>query len=149
LIKPCTSKIEFTGSQRPIRMVPCIFTISRGYAIHLELARPVALIHFQNLFTDADMHNPAWKEEMEVFYHTLQRIVADNRLTLPSNDYDLVLDITKFDNDKAQWSYYYACHETRCLFWLEPYDGSYMISELAGVDSPAHVSASQSPLSCT
>ena len=82
---------------------------------------------------------------MEDFYLALQRILNDGRLTIPSQDYDLVLDIMPVkvkDSDKIRWAYYYACHENRCLFWLEPYDGSYIVSELVGVDNPAHVSAS-------
>jgi hypothetical protein len=92
------------------------------------------------------MHDQTLKEEIEAFYSTLQTFLSDGRLTIPSQNYDLVLDIMTVegsDSDKIQWAYYYACHENRCLFWLEPYDGSYMVSELVGVDSPAHVSASQ------
>ena len=81
---------------------------------------------------------------MEVFYRSLRKILRDDELTIPSKNYDLVLDIMA-DNDKIKWSYYYACHETRCLFWLEPYDGSYMLSEIYGVECPALVSASESP----
>jgi hypothetical protein len=84
---------------------------------------------------------------MKVFYRTLRKILRDDQLTIPSTNYDLVLDIMP-ENDKIKWSYYYACHETRCLFWLEEYDGSYMISELRGVECPALVSASESPISC-
>ncbi|KAI0000138.1 hypothetical protein BJV74DRAFT_821815 [Russula compacta] len=43
------------------------------------------------------------------------------------------------DEERISWSYYYACHDTRCLFWLDPYDASYMTSELFAVKSPAHV----------
>jgi hypothetical protein len=93
------------------------------------------------------MHNPELMEEMEDFYRTLRKILRDDRLTIPSKDYDLVLDIMSVE-DEVQWSYYYACHETRCLFWLEPYDGSHMTSELSGVHCPALVSASQLPVSC-
>jgi hypothetical protein len=85
---------------------------------------------------------------MEVFYRALQKILRDDQLTIPSKNYDLVLDIMPGD-DKIKWSYYYACHETRCLFWLEPYDGSYMISQIPGLESPALVSASESLMSCT
>ncbi|KAI9458586.1 hypothetical protein BJY52DRAFT_1268444, partial [Lactarius psammicola] len=52
------------------------------------------------------------------------------------------LDIMPVDDEQTHWSYYFACHETRCLFWLDPYDATHMISELFGVKSPAHVSAS-------
>jgi hypothetical protein len=93
------------------------------------------------------MHDPILREETEVFYRTLRKILRDDQLTIPSKNYDLVLDIMPFRDEKS-WSYYYACHETRCLFWLERYDGKYMTSELYGVDCSALVSALQSPVSC-
>ncbi|KAI0253090.1 hypothetical protein BJV78DRAFT_239576 [Lactifluus subvellereus] len=40
---------------------------------------------------------------------------------------------------QKRWSYYYACHETRCLFWLHTYDATNMISGVYGVRSPAHI----------
>jgi len=87
------------------------------------------------------MHDPMLKEEMETFFLALQKILRDDQLTIPSNNYDLVLDIEP-KNQTIQWSYYYACHESRCLFWLSPYDGTNMLSEVYGVDCPAHISAS-------
>jgi hypothetical protein len=87
------------------------------------------------------MHNPTMKEEIEHFYEYLQRLLQNDNLSIPSKNYDLVLDImVTEDDERISWSYYYACHEARCLFWLETYDASYMISELFGVKSPAHVS---------
>ena len=94
------------------------------------------------------MHNPTLREEMKVFYRTLRKILRDDQLAILSKDYDLVLDIMP-ENNTIKWSYYYACHENRCLFWLEEYDGSYMVSEIDGVKCPALVSASESPLSLT
>ncbi|KAF8496527.1 hypothetical protein F5888DRAFT_394389 [Russula emetica] len=93
----------------------------------------------RRLFTDTDMHNPTMREEIEGFYDYLQRLLQNDELSIPSKNYDLVLDIMVTDDDRISWSYYYACHEARCLFWLEIYDASYMISELFGVKSPAHV----------
>ena len=82
---------------------------------------------------------------MENFYTYLKQLLRTDQLTIPSNDYDLVLDIMKTEDRRISWSYYYACHESRCLFWLETYDASYMLSELYGVKAPAHVSALQMP----
>ncbi|KAI9438581.1 hypothetical protein H4582DRAFT_182781 [Lactarius indigo] len=93
----------------------------------------------RRLFTDTDMHNFELKEEMEEFYDYLQRIIRHEGLTIPSNNYDLVLDIMPTEDGRMQWSYYYACHETRCLFWLDAYDANHMISEVFCVTSPAHV----------
>jgi len=100
---------------------------------------------FQRLFTDTDMHDQTLKEEIECFYSNLQKIVRDDGLVIPSQNYDLVLDITPTpaDYNRIQWSYYYACHETRCLFWLEKYDFN-DTHELQGTESLAHLSASLS-----
>ena len=81
---------------------------------------------------------------MEIFYAYLQQLLRTDQLTIPSKDWDLVLDIMATEDRRTSWSYYYACHESRCLFWLETYDASYMLSELYGVKAPAHVSALQS-----
>src|SRR6266702_5314026 len=96
----------------------------------------------KRLFTDTKLHNPELREEMEEFYHYLQKILRYEGLIIPSNNYDLVLDIELTEDGRIQWSYYYACHETRCLFWLDVYVANHMISEVFWVTSPAHVSAS-------
>ncbi|KAH9003471.1 hypothetical protein EDB86DRAFT_2799202 [Lactarius hatsudake] len=93
------------------------------------------------LFTDTDMHDQKLREEIESFYRYLQRILDHDGVAIPSNKYDLTLDIMPTEDGQTQWSYYFACHETRCLFWLDPYDATYMLSELFGVKSPAHVGA--------
>lgn len=98
-------------------------------------------IILKRLFTDTDMHDSIFRDEMEDFYQHLQTFLRVEGLFVPSDNYDLVLDIMPFGEEQISWSYYYACHDTRCLFWLETYDASYMISELFGVKSPAHVSA--------
>jgi hypothetical protein len=93
------------------------------------------------------MQNPTLREEMEEFYHYLQKILQHDEVDISSTNYDLALDIMLSEDGRIQWSYYYACHETRCLFWLDNYDATHMISELFGVKSPAHVSASHIPSS--
>ena len=95
----------------------------------------------KRLFTDTDMHNKTMRDEIEDFYNYLQQIIDNDQLSIPSKNCDLVLDITVTVDGRILWSYYYACHEARCLFWLEMYDASYMISEVFGVKSPAHISA--------
>jgi hypothetical protein len=89
------------------------------------------------------MHNPILREEMEDFYHCLQKILRHDEVDIPSTNYDLTLDIMPSEDGRIQWSYYYACHETRCLFWLDTYDANQMISELFGVRSPALISLLQ------
>jgi hypothetical protein len=89
------------------------------------------------------MRNTMMREEIEHFYDFLQQFLENEDLSIPSNNYDLVLDIRVTDDERISWSYYYACHEARCLFWLETYDATDMISDLFGVRTPAHVSALQ------
>ncbi|KAH9989672.1 hypothetical protein BJV77DRAFT_1069397 [Russula vinacea] len=96
----------------------------------------------RRLFTDTDMHDPIMRDEIEEFYKYLQEVLRGDDLLIPSKNYDLVMDIMVTEEEPAKqisWSYYYACHDARCLFWLETYDASYMTSELFGVKSPAHV----------
>ena len=87
------------------------------------------------------MHIKVMRDEIEDFYDYLQHLIQNDQLSIPSEKYDLVLDISATEDEQISWSYYYACHEERCLFWLETYDASYTLSELFGVKSPAHVSA--------
>ena len=91
------------------------------------------------------MHDKTMRDEIEDFYNYLQLLIHNDQLSIPSKNYDLVLDIMVTEDERISWSYYYACHEARCLFWLETYDASFMISELFGVKSPAHVSALHLP----
>ena len=85
------------------------------------------------------MHDPKLRSAINDSHSHLQKIwPLENP---PSNNYDLVLDMHE-EGGQMQWFYYYACHETRCLFWLEAYDAKDMIFEVFWVASPAHVSAS-------
>jgi hypothetical protein len=95
----------------------------------------------QRLFTDTDMYNAGLREEMEEFHLYLEKTIRFENLTIPSKNYDLVLDIMPTEDQRIQWSYYFACHKARCLFWLDKYDAS---STIYGVESPAHLSASPS-----
>jgi hypothetical protein len=96
----------------------------------------------KRIFTDTDMHDPFFRDEIEEFYQYLQKMLRVDQLKILSNNYDLVLDIVPIGG-RIQWSYYYAHHGTRCLFWLQNYDATNVLSELWGVNSPAHISELQ------
>ena len=131
-------------------MVLCIFMIQRGCVTDLGTLNLQSQLIWplKRLFTDADMHDPLPREEVEDFYSHLKTIERVERLTIPSENYDMVLDITLSQDNDIQWSYYYACHDTRCLFWLDEYDAAHIASEVDGVESPAHLSASQAFTIC-
>jgi hypothetical protein len=120
--------------------VASIFTMRRGCVSDCGNFPVMTNTPLKRLFTDTDMHNTIMREEIEHFYDFLQQLLLNERFYIPSKNCDLVLDIMVTDDERISWSYYYACHDARCLFWLETYDASYMISELFGVKSPAHVS---------
>jgi hypothetical protein len=132
------------GYRPHIRMALGIFMTHRGcvtyietFSLHSRLIQPLKC-----LFTDTDMHDHLLREEMEEFYTYLQKILLIEAWIISSRNYDVVLDLTKNEYNEIQWSYYYACHDTRCLFWIDKYDITYITSELDGVESPAHLSAS-------
>ena len=138
-----SSKSVARGCQQPTQMALSTSMMRRGCVYQWKY--PVMTdAPSKKLFTDTDMHDQIMRDEIEDFYNCLQRLIRNDQLTIPSKNYDLVLDImvTQEESEKRiLWSYYYACHEARCLFWLETYDASYMTSEQFGVKSPAHVSA--------
>ena len=142
LTKIPSSETVPRGNQQPIQTVPSTFMTRRGCVCHSSRKYPVrADPPSKRLFTDTDMHNKIMRDEIEDFYHYLQRLIKIDQLSIPSKNYDLVLDIMVAEEERISWSYYYACHEERCLFWLETYDARFATSEVLGVKSPAHVSA--------
>jgi hypothetical protein len=148
-------RLRSLGASFPSRWLSLLFRPRKSASFLPRQLLTVTNSRMKRLFTDTDMFNPELRKEMEDFYLLLQRILARRlarlRVDIPSNNYDLTLDITPTNDGRIRWSYYYACLETRCLFWLHPYDTSNMISKLVGeVRSPAHISASQtsSPICC-
>ncbi|KAH9003499.1 hypothetical protein EDB86DRAFT_2826626 [Lactarius hatsudake] len=144
----CNSTSDTDVSLRPLPSVSKQMSFEQGSlkedcAPWVPATHPDGALYFfdkdRRLFTDTDMLDPVLREEMEDFYHYLQRTLDHDGVAIPSKNYDLALDIMRLEDGRIHWSYYYACHETRCLFWLGPYHADHMISELHGVRSPAHV----------
>ncbi|KAH9973803.1 hypothetical protein BGW80DRAFT_224457 [Lactifluus volemus] len=137
-IKPLTTVFPYTqeqcGSEQGTSIKDC--------SPWRPATHPDGALYFydreRRIFTDTDMLDSLLRDEIEEFYRCLQNILLVDKLKIPSNNYDLVLDIIPI-GDTIQWSYYYACHETRCLFWLETYDAAYVLPELCGVKSLAHI----------
>jgi hypothetical protein len=140
LSRICLSKIVAGGNQQLTQMVPSTFMMRGGCVGKCSWNSSVIIdVTSKKLFTDTDMHNAIMRDEIEEFYDCLQRF---DQQSIPSNNYDLVLDIMVTETDDKQksisWSYYYACHDARCLFWLEDYDIKF--TRTLGVKSPAHIS---------
>ena len=86
------------------------------------------------------MYDPTLSKEIQAFAIYLERT---RTIPLPTKNYDLVLDIINMEKDEIVWAYYYVDHDTKTLFWQDPYDcGDSLLSEVSGVKEASHVSAS-------
>jgi hypothetical protein len=86
------------------------------------------------------MYDSTLNTEIQAFATYLER----NRISpLPTSNYDLVLDVIIMEKDEIIWAYYYVDHNTKALFWQDPYDcGDSLLSGVCGVQEASHVSAS-------
>jgi hypothetical protein len=85
------------------------------------------------------MYDLILSAEVEAFALYLQR---DRPGSLPTSNYDLVLDVIHMEKDEIVWAYYYVDHNTKTLFWQESYEcGDSLLSEVLGVKEASHVSA--------
>jgi hypothetical protein len=83
------------------------------------------------------MYDPTLSKEVQAFALDLKR---NRRSPLPTNNYDLVLDVINMENDENVWAYYYVDHDSRTLFWQDYYDCA-LLFEVRGVREASHVSA--------
>ena len=85
------------------------------------------------------MYNRTLRAEVQAFALYLER----NRPSpLPTDNYDLVLDVINAENDEIIWAYYYVDHDSKTLFWQVSYDcGDSLLREVRGVKEASHVSA--------
>jgi hypothetical protein len=92
----------------------------------------------KKILTDVYMYDPILSAEIGEFAAYLDRVFTS---PLPTNNYDLVLDVIPTQDAEIMWSYYFVDHDTRILFWLDPYDCTHLLSEVPGVHEASHVSA--------
>ena len=86
------------------------------------------------------MYDPELRTEVQAFALYLDR--KHPRSHLPTENYDLVLDIIKKENDEIIWAYYYVDHDSKTVFWQHYYDcGESLLREVPGVQEASHVSA--------
>ncbi|KAH9066354.1 hypothetical protein EDB87DRAFT_710541 [Lactarius vividus] len=88
------------------------------------------------------MYDPNLSAEIHAFAAYLdERRRPPLPFEFPTNDYDLVLDIVKMNNDEVIGAYYYVDHDTKTLFWQEHYDckDSLLREVRGGQLEPGHV----------
>ena len=93
----------------------------------------------KKIFTDVYMYDPALSKEIQAFAIYLERT---RTMPLPTQNYDLVLDVIIMVEDEIVWAYYYVDHDSKTLFWQDSYDcGDSLLSGVRGVKEASHVSA--------
>ncbi|KAJ7045570.1 hypothetical protein C8F04DRAFT_1065334 [Mycena alexandri] len=72
----------------------------------------------KNIITETWLYNPGWCEQITSFIEVIDNLREKNELNIPQ-DAELVLEI-QYDEDfqESYCGYYFAHHETRCIFWL-------------------------------
>jgi hypothetical protein len=86
------------------------------------------------------MYDPRLREEVKKSVKVLEKKISElarDRIHFPTDNYDLVLDIVETEDKLTNWQYYYVDHNTKTLFWLEPYE---INQDVPGVKEPSHIS---------
>jgi hypothetical protein len=90
------------------------------------------------------MYDPRLREEVYKSIEVLEkRIISELEYSgtrFPTDNYDLVLDIVKTDNQTTNLQYYYVDHNSRLLFWLDTYEMRQLLDGIPGVKEPGHIS---------
>ena len=89
------------------------------------------------------MCDPALRQEIEQSIREIHNL-RDGFPPLPE-DWELALELGK-DGETGEpiCSYYFACHSTRCLFWLHEFDLESVLESLHGVTEETHIRESAS-----
>ena len=93
----------------------------------------------KKILTDVYMYDTFLNAEIHAFAAYLER---NRKGPLPTNNYDLVLDVINTKEDEIVWAYYYVDHNAKTLFWQDSYDcGDTLLREVRGAEEASHVSA--------
>ena len=85
------------------------------------------------------MYDRTLRAEVQAFALYLER---HRPSPLPTDNYDLVLDVINKEDGKIIWAYYYVDHDSKTLFWQDSYEcGNSLLREVRGVQETSHVSA--------
>ena len=85
------------------------------------------------------MYDRTLRTEVQAFALYLERKRPSS--LLPTENYDLVLDVINKENDEIIWAYYYVDHDSKTLFWQDSYEcGDSLLREVRGVEEASHVS---------
>lgn len=92
------------------------------------------------MYTDAYLYHNETRQEIELFADYIDAVLQSSRTSLPSVDYEVVLDLRPVDHETIYWFYYCVDHASRSIFWPEPYVADHLVDEVTGSKSFAHLS---------
>ncbi|KAH9963109.1 hypothetical protein BJV74DRAFT_335849 [Russula compacta] len=94
------------------------------------------------IFTDVYMYDPVLRAEVHAFANQLREQLSEllyEGTPLPTDHFDLVLDIIETKDKKTIWQYYYVDHKTEMVFWPVNYNMRGLLSEIHGVQESGHI----------
>ena len=96
------------------------------------------VVHFKPIYTDTDMCDPVLRQEIEQAIEKINEL-KDISPPLPEG-WELALELgTDGGTGEPICSYYFACHSSRCIFWLHEFDLRDVLGNLSGVTEQTHI----------
>lgn len=93
----------------------------------------------KRIYTDAYLYHNETRQEIELFADYIDAVLQSSQTSLPSVDYEVVLDLRPVDHETIYWFYYCVDHASRSIFWPEPYVADHLVDEVTGSKSFAHL----------
>ncbi|KAH8995331.1 hypothetical protein EDB92DRAFT_196297 [Lactarius akahatsu] len=134
------SLVDSNYRLRPMEVDLPPFSYAKCPGGWVPATHPGGSLYFYNperrIFTDVYMYDVDLSAEIHAFAALLDK---ERTEPLPTDDYDLVLDI-KVTDDETVWAYYYVDHASKTLFWQDFYEcGDSLLRGVRGVREPGHV----------
>jgi hypothetical protein len=105
-----------------------LYFVHKEKVTHRAMESSIMLtIHAQNIFTDALIFEPDNMNIInyvsEVLFSRMGDLIRD--FGADSNrapEFELVLDLTQYEDGVTKCGYYFVDNSSRCLFWLDEFD---------------------------
>ncbi|KAG2138067.1 uncharacterized protein EDB93DRAFT_1253450 [Suillus bovinus] len=92
----------------------------------------------RGIYTDSSMRNETRRIGMNNFINELLARTTDG-LQLPSDDVELVVELTRKPNNDRVYRYYFVDHPKRLLFWLDEISTERIFDGVLGVEKWSHI----------
>jgi hypothetical protein len=93
----------------------------------------------KKILTEANLYQPEMAQDVDIFIEKIDDMLRVGDFEVGPTA-ELVLEpMLSSKGDEMICGYYFVDHEKRCLFWLEDFDASFLLREVKGATSPAHI----------